>query len=55
MTSEDLKELGISSFGHRRRLLNAVLGNASVLALLREALPIDLAYQIATRTQWLLR
>src|SRR6202045_5051185 len=24
MTAEDLKELGISSFGHRRRLLNAV-------------------------------
>jgi len=24
MTSEDLKELGISSFGHRRRLLNAI-------------------------------
>jgi class 3 adenylate cyclase len=25
MTAEDLKELGISSFGHRRRLLNAIL------------------------------
>ena len=24
MTAEDLKELGISSFGHRRRLLNAI-------------------------------
>src|SRR5260370_25219122 len=24
MTSEDLKELGISSFGHHRRLLNAI-------------------------------
>src|SRR6202048_4078389 len=24
MTSEDLKELGVSSFGHRRRLLNAI-------------------------------
>ena len=24
MTVEDLKELGISSFGHRRRLLNAI-------------------------------
>src|SRR5450755_2579699 len=24
MTEEDLKELGISSFGHRRRLLNAI-------------------------------
>ena len=24
MTGEDLKELGISSFGHRRRLLNAI-------------------------------
>src|SRR5215472_9289861 len=24
MTSEDLKELGISSFGHRRRLFNAI-------------------------------
>src|SRR5580692_6316929 len=24
MTTEDLKELGISSFGHRRRLLNAI-------------------------------
>src|SRR5215472_4095527 len=30
MTGEDLKELGISSFGHRRRLLNAItaLGEA---------------------------
>src|ERR1700748_970494 len=30
MTAEDLKELGISSFGHRRRLLNAItaLGGA---------------------------
>src|SRR5262249_45430926 len=26
MTAEDLKELGISSFGHRRRLLNAISG-----------------------------
>src|SRR5207302_5448323 len=26
MTAEDLKELGISSFGHRRRLLNALGG-----------------------------
>jgi class 3 adenylate cyclase/predicted ATPase len=26
MTAEDLKELGISSFGHRRRLLNAITG-----------------------------
>jgi SAM domain (Sterile alpha motif) len=25
MTAEDLKELGISSFGHRRRLLNAII------------------------------
>src|ERR1700746_693482 len=24
MTTEDLKELGISSFGHRRKLLNAI-------------------------------
>src|SRR6476659_2249782 len=24
MTAEDLRELGISSFGHRRRLLNAI-------------------------------
>ena len=24
MNAEDLKELGISSFGHRRRLLNAI-------------------------------
>ena len=24
MTAEDLKELGISSFGHRRKLLNAI-------------------------------
>ena len=24
MTAEDLKELGISSFGHRRRLFNAI-------------------------------
>ena len=24
MTAEDLKELGINSFGHRRRLLNAI-------------------------------
>src|SRR5271156_2750007 len=24
MTADDLKELGISSFGHRRRLLNAI-------------------------------
>jgi len=24
MTAEDLKELGIGSFGHRRRLLNAI-------------------------------
>jgi SAM (Sterile alpha motif) domain-containing protein len=24
MTAEDLKKLGISSFGHRRRLLNAI-------------------------------
>ena len=24
MSAEDLKELGISSFGHRRRLLNAI-------------------------------
>jgi hypothetical protein len=24
MTAEDLKELGVSSFGHRRRLLNAI-------------------------------
>src|SRR5215831_1474318 len=24
MTAEDLKELGTSSFGHRRRLLNAI-------------------------------
>src|SRR5215471_7456513 len=24
MTAEDLKELGISSFGHRRRLLDAI-------------------------------
>ena len=24
MTAEDLKELGISSFGHRRRLVNAI-------------------------------
>jgi len=24
MTAEDLKELGISSFGHRRRLLSAI-------------------------------
>src|SRR5258708_14676760 len=24
MTLEDLKELGVSSFGHRRRLLNAI-------------------------------
>ena len=24
ITSEDLKELGVSSFGHRRRLLNAI-------------------------------
>ena len=24
ITAEDLKELGISSFGHRRRLLNAI-------------------------------
>jgi hypothetical protein len=24
VTAEDLKELGISSFGHRRRLLNAI-------------------------------
>jgi hypothetical protein len=24
MTAEDLKELGISSFGHRRRLINAI-------------------------------
>ena len=30
MNAEDLKELGISSFGHRRRLLNAItaLGRA---------------------------
>jgi hypothetical protein len=30
MNAEDLKELGISSFGHRRRLLNAItaLGGA---------------------------
>ena len=30
MTAEDLKELGISSFGHRRKLLNAItaLGGA---------------------------
>jgi hypothetical protein len=30
MTAEDLKELGISSFGHRRRLVNAItaLGEA---------------------------
>src|SRR6516164_11729979 len=26
MTAADLKELGISSFGHRRRLLNAITG-----------------------------
>ena len=26
MTAEDLKELGISSFGHRRRLFNAIAG-----------------------------
>ena len=24
ITAEDLKELGISSFGHRRKLLNAI-------------------------------
>ena len=24
MTAEDLKELGVNSFGHRRRLLNAI-------------------------------
>src|SRR6202040_4067843 len=29
MTAEDLKELGISSFGHRRRLLNAIAALAT--------------------------
>ena len=24
MTAEDLKELGVTSFGHRRRLLDAI-------------------------------
>ena len=35
MTAEDLKELGISSFGHRRRLLNAItaLGLCAKIAL----------------------
>ena len=28
MTAEDLKELGINSFGHRRRLLNAIAAMA---------------------------
>ena len=37
MTAEDLKELGISSFGHRRRLVNAIA------ALGRESLTRDVA------------
>src|SRR5215471_3111118 len=44
MTAEDLKELGISSFGHRRRLLNAIV------ALGGEPLTPDVAQSAASPT-----
>jgi SAM domain (Sterile alpha motif) len=44
MTAEDLKELGISSFGHRRRLLNAIT------ALGREPATRDVARSATTAT-----
>ena len=43
MTAEDLKDLGISSFGHRRRLLNAIA------ALGGEAATYDVAQQQRAR------
>jgi class 3 adenylate cyclase len=43
MTAEDLKELGISSFGHRRRLLNAIaaLGTEPLIVAQSAASPIS--------------
>src|ERR1700730_17835390 len=44
MTAEDLKELGISSFGHRRRLVNAIT------ALGEEPPPRDMAQSATSAT-----
>ena len=44
MTAEDLKELGISSFGHRRRLLNAIA------AIGEEPTTDDVAYSATSST-----
>src|SRR3954452_10439554 len=44
MTAEDLKELGISSFGHRRKLLNAIT------ALGREPPTLDVAQSATSAT-----
>src|SRR5262252_5762758 len=44
MTAEDLKELGISSFGHRRRLFNAIT------VLVSEPLTRDLAQSATSAT-----
>jgi hypothetical protein len=46
LTTEDLKDLGVKSVGHRRRLLNAIAllrGDLSPIVLDRKAVPAETA------------
>jgi hypothetical protein len=51
MNAEDLKELGISSFGHRRRLLNAItaLGLCAKIGLFQSSRSVFVQASISAR------